>query len=64
MSGNEAYGAVSIPIQPSGVEVRILCSLLEFFHSNHDEPCLNGALCHAGTGLWPLVPMKGNCEAA
>lgn len=63
MSGNEACGAVSVPIRPSGFEVRDLYRPLEFFDSNLDKPCLNGALCHAGTVFCPLVPVKGNCKA-
>lgn len=35
MSNKEVGNAVSIPVHPKGVEVRVLCRILDFSHSNH-----------------------------
>lgn len=42
-----------------------VCELLKCFHFSLDTPSLLSSLCalvhwHVGTGLGPLVPVKGN----
>lgn len=53
-----------IVFRNGGAEVKVLCSPLKFFHTILClyEPYLEHTLCHAGTYVSPLFPVKGNLK--